>query len=807
MSGLGQDLQYALRQLRKNPGFTVVVIITLSLGVGGNTAIFSLVNGVLLRPLEFPEENHLVQPTGSYPQGALVAMRTSLRSMNVAGYRDGEEMNLIGAGEPTRLSGMAVSGNFFSVLGVRAELGRTLQDGEDQPGKDNLVILSHSLWQRLFGSNPNVVGHSIAMEGVDREIVGVMPADFQLGSSKPEFWVPLHLEPSAVGTYWGGGFMPVLGRLRSGVTVEEANAEMRVQVVQLRRMFPWRMPDALWASVSVIPLRESIVGDVKTKLLLLLGAISLVLVIACANVANLMIERSAVRQKEMAVRAALGAGRWRVGRQLLTESALLGIVGGTGGLLLALLTLPWLKAILPAETPRLATVAIDLRVLTLTAAVGLFTGVLFGIVPAFHAARPDLTEALKAGRQRSMTRSGDRLRNALAVAELSLAVVLMVDAGLLVRSLWELTHVHPGLETESILTARVTPNESFCRNSSRCLNFYDDLLRRIRTQPAVKDVAIVNVLPLSGRINEFAADLEDHPRDPSDPAPVLFESIVSSDYFRTAGIPIVRGSEFTSDDMEPRATPVALVTAATARRYWPNQDPVGKRVKRVWDKGWVTIIGVTGDVNEFSLASRLPGFVDGAVYRPYGNDARNGPTEPTEMTLVVRSTNNPTSLAPELRRIAASINPTVPLTETQTFNAVVSRSLSSPRSTMLLFAIFAALATALGIVGVYGVISYGVAQRIPELGVRVALGARKSDVIWLVMKQGMRFAFIGVVLGTTGAMFGARLLSSLLFGVTARDATTYAAVSVLLILVALVASYIPARRSAKIDPIVALRYE
>ncbi|MGD1081875.1 MAG: ABC transporter permease [Candidatus Sulfotelmatobacter sp.] len=807
MTVLAQDLRYALRQLRKNSGFTAVVVITLSLGIGANTSIFSLVNGVLLRPLEFPQEGQLVQPTDSYPEGTLVAMRASLRTMNVAGYRDGEEVNLSGSGEPTRLSGTAVSVNFFSVLGIRAELGRTFQDVEDQPGKDNVVILSHSLWQRLFGSNPDVVGRSIVLEGVDREIVGVMPADFQLASSKPEFWVPLHLDPGAVGAYWGSGFMPVLGRLHSGTTLEQANAEVRAQIPQLRRMFPWRMPDALWASVSVIPLRESLVGDVRTKLLVLLCAICLVLLIACANVANLLLERAAVRQKEMAVRAALGAGRFRVCRQLLTESVLLGVVGAAGGLLLALLTLPWLKAILPADTPRLATVVIDLRVLMLTATVGLFTGILFGIVPALGASRSDLTEAVKMSGHRSMTRLGERLRSALAVAELSLAVVLVVGAGLLVRSLWELSHVHPGLETESILTARVTPNESFCRNSARCRNFYNDLLLRIQSQPGVENVAIVNVLPLGGRIDAFAADLEDHPRNPSDPAPVIFESIVSSDYFRAVGIPIVRGRGFTDDDMEPQAQPVALVTAATARKYWPNQDPVGKRVKRVYDKTWVTIIGVVGDVNEYSLSSRLPGFVDGAVYRPYGNDARSGPTEPTDMTLVVRTPNNPTNLAAELRRIVASINPTVPLTELQTFNSVVSQSLAAPRSTMMLFTIFAGLATILGIVGVYGVISYGVAQRVPEIGVRMALGARKCDVIWLVMKQGGRFALIGVALGIAGAMLGTRLLSSLLFGVSTKDALTYSAVSILLTLAALAASYIPARRAAKIDPMNALHYE
>ena len=809
MSGLLQDVRYALRQLRKTPGFTAVAVITLALGIGANTSIFSLVNSVLLRPLEFPQEDHLVQLTDSYPQGAFVAMRASFRTMDVAGYRDGEEMNLTGLGEPTRLSGTEVSANFFSVLGSHAERGRTFQDGEDQPGKDNVVILSHSLYQQLFGSNPDVVGRSIVLEGIDRQIVGVMRADFQLASSKPEFWVPLHLDPRAVGAYWGSGFMPVVGRLRSGATLEQANAELRSQIPQLRRMFPWRMPDALWASVSVVPLRESLVSDVRTKLLVLLGAVSLVLLIACANVANLLLERAAVRQKEMAVRAALGAGRWRVCRQLLTESVLLGAMSGAGGLLLAVATLPWLKAMLPADTPRLATVAIDLRVLALTGGVALFTGILFGTVPAFRASRSNLMEVKMSG-QRSRTKAGERLRNTLAVAELSLAVVLVIGAGLLVKSLWELSNVRPGFQTESTLTARVTPNVSFCKNSSRCRNFYNDLLQRVQAQPGIENTAIINVLPLSGRIDAFAADLEDHPRNPRDPAPVIFESVVSSDYFRTVGIPIMRGRGFTADDMEPQAMPVALVTAATARRYWPNQDPVGKRVKRVYDKDWVTIIGVVGDVNEYSLASRLPGFVEGALYRPYGNGASKsggGPTEPSEMTLVVRTGSNPTSVTAELHRIVASINPVIPLTEIQTLTTVVAQSVAAPRSTMLLFAAFAGLAMVLGIVGVYGVISYGVAQRVPEIGVRIALGAQRRDVVWLVMEQAGRIALIGVAIGIAGAMLGTRLLSSLLFAVTATDAVTYSAVSILLTAVALVASYIPARRAAKVDPMVALRYE
>lgn len=807
MNGLLQDLRYALRQLHKSPGFTAIAVITLAIGIGANSAIFSVVNGVLLQPLPFPHAERLVRLTDFYPQGAYAAMRANLRTMEVAAYRDGTEANLSGVGEPQRLHGYAVSSNFFSVLGARAEAGRVLVDGEDQPGNDNVILLSHELAQNLFGSDAQVLGRSLTLDGVDRQIVGVMPANFRLESANPQFWVPLRLDPRNTGAYWGSGFMPVIGRLRPGATQEEASAELRANIPQLRRMFPWRMPDSLWASVSAISLRDSIVGDVKTKLLVLLGAISLVLLIACANVANLLLARAAARQKEIAMRSALGAGRWRVFRQLLTESVLLGAAGGMGGLLLAFSGLPALKTLLSADTPRLASVGIDWRVLAFTAAAAFLTGLLFGIMPALHASDFNISEAMKVGWQRSATGASQRLRSTLAISELSLAIVLMISAGLLVKSLWELAHVKAGFQTDSVLTARLTPSDRFCRASSRCRDFYNDLLQRVQAGVGVRGAAFVSVLPLSGRIDAFSADLEDHPRNPSDAAPVLFESIVSPDYFRVLEIPVLRGRGFTAEDMGSQATPVAVISAATAQKYWPNQDPVGKRLKRVADKGWLTIVGVVADVNEYSLASRLPDFAEGAVYRTYGNDSQHGPTEPAEMTLVVRTASNSSVVAGDLRRIVASMNPDVPVSEVQTFSAVVSQSLEAPRSIMWLFIIFAAVAVVLGVVGVYGVISYGVAQRVREIGVRIALGAAQRDVMWLVLKEGGQLALIGVALGTGVAILATHVISSLLFAVSTTDSLTYGAAGVLLVVVALAATWVPARRAAKVDPMVALRYE
>jgi predicted permease len=811
MIGLLQDLRYALRQLRKSPGFTAVAVLTLGLGIGANTAIFSLVNGVLLEPLGFSQQDRLVQLTDSYPEGALVAIRRTFRTMDVAGYRDGNEMNLTGAGEPMRLHGTAVSANFFSLLSVRPESGRGFREGEDEPGNDNFVILSHALWREEFGNDPSAVGRSVMLGGVSRQIIGVMPADFQLGSSQPQFWVPLHLDAGKVGEYWGTGFMPLVGRMRPGVTLEQAYAELRAQIPQMRRMFPWRMPDSFWASATVAPLQQSLVSDARTKLMILLGAVSLVLLIACANVANLLLARAAARQKELAVRAAVGAGRWRVCRQLLTESLLLGALGGVAGLLLGVGGLSFLKALLPNDTPRLRLVGLDWRVMTFTAGVALLTGLLFGIAPALQASRIDLTESVKAGWQRSATAAGRRLRGALAIAEISLAVVLVISAGLTVKSLWELSRVHPGFRSESILTARVTPNDNLCEGSARCRNLYSELLEQVQALPGVQGAAVVNVLPMTGRIDAFAAGLEDHPQDPGQPAPVIFETVISADYFLVMGVPILQGRGFTALDSEPLAPPVGLITASTAQKYWPNENPLGKHVKRVSDKEWVTIVGVVGDVNEYSLAARFPGFVEGAIYRPYGNGTGNlgghGPTQPTEMTLVVRTPNDPASLSGELRRTVTSINSEVPLSEMLTLRTVVLQSLAAPRSTMALFAIFAALALLLGAVGVYGVISYGVAQRLPEIGMRMALGARKLDVMWLVMEQGGRLGLVGVGVGVAGAIAGTRLISSLLFAVSATDFFTYSAVSFLLISVTLAACYIPARRATKVDPMTALRYE
>jgi len=805
---LAQDLRFALRTFRKAPGFTFVAVLTLALGIGANSAIFSLVNSILLRPLPYAQPERLVTSNDSFPQGALAALRARLKTMEVAGYLEGQNLNLTGLGQPERVYGTSVSANFFSVLGANAERGRIFVDGEDQPGKDDVVILSHELWQTKFGGDPNIIGRSITLEGIDRRILGVMPQTFRFGSPRTQFWVPLHLDSRSVGAYWGGGFMPLIGRLRPGATLEQARNELYATVPQVRTMFPWRMPDALWSGAKLIPLQEGLVGNVSETLLILLGAIALVLLIACANVANLLLARAAVRQREMAVRSTLGGSRSRICRQLLTESLLLATCGATLGLLLALAGVAWLKTILPADTPRLASVTIDWRVVAFTAAVAILTSVIFGLTPALYASRVDFAESLKTGGQQATAASaGRRLRSVLAIAEVAIAVVLVIGAGLLARSLWQLAHVNPGFRAESVVTARITPNDNFCAVFARCSNFFNGLLAQTRALPGVEDAALTNVLPLGGLMGGYAADVEGHPRNPSEPAPVLWESVVTPDYFRIMGVPLLRGRLFTPADSAPGATHVTIVTSSTVKKFWPNEDPLGKHVKRTWMGDWITVIGVVGDVNEYSMASRLPEYVDGAVYDPYGNDVGPGGLQPREFTLVVKMAGSAGNFADELRKTVSSLNADVPVTEVATLGTIVSGSLNAPRSTMSLFAIFAALALALGAIGIYGVVSYSVAQRTAEFGMRMALGAQKRDILRLILSHAGRIALIGVAIGLAGAFAATRLMASLLYGISASDPLTFAAVAILLAGVTLAASYIPARRAMKVDPMVALRYE
>jgi predicted permease len=802
-----QDVRYGFRMLRKNPGFTVIGALTLALGIGANTAIFSLVNGVLLRPLPFPHGDRLVSVTGTYPKGAFAEMRKQLRTMDVAAYYEGYELNLTGLGDPVRLNGTVVSAELFSVLGVRAQMGRTFRPGEDLSGRNSFVILSYGLWQRRFAGDPSIVGHSIDLEGVNREIIGVMPAGFRFPSRQTDVWIPLDMDPRNQAHYWAGDFMPIVGRLRPGATLEESRVEIRVFQAYAMTLFPWPMEPTWNKDVSVEPLQTAMVGDFRDRLLLLLAAVALVLLIACANVANLTLSRAATRGKEIALRTSLGASRGRIVRQLITESIVLAALGGILGLLFAWSGLSVIRAALPADTPRLAEAGIDGRVLLFTGVLVMVTGLVSGVVPALQSARAEITESLKAGGRGSAVFVSRHWRKGLVVVELGLAVLLVSAAGLLIRSLWTLSHMNPGFGLEHIVTARITPNEIFCNDRGKCDQFYRQLVEELRAIPGVSDTAVVNTLPLDGRLNKRSAHLEGYFPAPGEPDPLLWQNVVSADYFPLMRIPLLRGRGFTNSDSA--GTPlVAIVTENTARRFWPNGDALGKHLEPDGDKEWYTIVGIVPDVRAYDLRHAAPRWIDGTIYIPYGPKVTlEDGSMPAEMTLVVRTSGDASQIGKAIRDVAFKLNPEAPVSELKTMPGVVSEAMSAPRSAMYLFVAFAALALVLGVTGIYGVISFFVGQRTREIGIRMALGARRRDVLKMIADEALSLTIRGVAAGLVAAIALGRLLGSLLYGVSATDPLALGGVALLFLFVALVACYLPARRAMRVDPVVALREE
>jgi predicted permease len=807
MTSLLQDVRYALRQLRKSPSFTVVAVLTLALGIGPNTAIFSLVDGILLVPLPYSKPEQLVSVTGTYPRGGFVAMRDQVHTMDVATYAEGHEFNLTGLGEPVRLTGTLVSAELFSVLGARPALGRTFYPGEDNAGQDNYVVLSHALWQQRFGSDASVVGRAIEIEGASRQVLGVMPAEFRFPSPKTQIWLPLHNDPRNTLSYWATDYMPVVGRLRPGATLEQAHAEIRMFQSHVGELFPWKMPPEWNADVSVVHLQNSMVADVRTRLLMLLGAVALILLIACANVANLMLSRAATREKEISIRSALGAGRSRIARQLLTESVVLASVAGLLGLGFAAAGISLLKFAMPADTPRLMDVHLDWRVLNFTGGLSVLTGLIFGLAPALQSSRSALTESLKSGGRGATLSVSQRLRSSLAVAEVGFAALLVISAGLLIRSFWALSHVNPGFQPEHIVTARITPNESFCSNAERCLAFYRSLLDQAQASPGVNGAALVNTLPLGGRVTKRSVDIENFTGSPGQTSPLFWMDAVTPGYFRVMNISLLSGRSFSEGETSGNP-PVAIVNAETARRYWPGQNAIGQHVRLLDESNWRTVVGVAADVRAYDLQKTNPGWIKGTVYVPYSPTSTSEDRRvPPEMTIAVRTSSDESQVEATLQRIVASLNHDVPVSEVKTMSAVVSEAVSTPASTTSLFVTFAGLALVLGMVGIYGVLAFLVSKRTREFGIRMALGAQRRDVLWLVVREGARFSAIGIILGLGVAFAVTRWLSSELYGVSAVDPITYAGVAAVMAVVSMLACYLPARRAMRVDPLVALRYE
>lgn len=803
-----QDLRYGLRGLRRSKGFTTIAALSLALGIGGNGAIFSLVNAILFQRLPFSDPNRLVEVSGYYPKGAVAAVREQSRTMDIAAYSADGEVNLTGQGEATRLIGNAVSANLFSILGVNAEIGRALRPEEGQPGRDRVVVLSEALWKRKFGGDPGVIGRMVSIDGIDRQVIGVMPAVFEFPTANTQLWVPMRMDPSDPFDYWNTGFVPLIARLKPDANIAQARGEIRPLIAHAITLFPYPMAKTWNADATVDPLQQFLVSDVRSKLIVLQCAVALVLLVACANVASLLLARSAVRQKEMALRSALGADRGRIVRQLLTESIVLGFAGAVAGLALAYGVLSVSKLALPSNTPGLAAIHIDPRVVGFAIALAVITGLAFGLVPAVSTSRADLASTLRSAGQRSASSQGVRGRSALIAGEVALAVVLAVSAGLLVKSLWELAHVNPGFTPQQILTVRVTPNQSLCEDRSRCVALYAQLLERIQSIGGVSVVAATNALPLSGEVPAIPAEMDGHLDSPGQSlVPMLWAGAVTPQFFSMMRTPLLAGRTFTAADSE-KSELVVLVSAATAKRFWPDENPIGKHLRPVWgNEPWRTVVGVVGDVRLYRVATELPDWISGAVYMPYPQAVGIDKKLPSSMTLVVRTPRDPQYVSSEIRRIVAELNPDVPVSDVRTLEGVVASSKSQERSMMWLFVCFASSAVLLAAIGTYGVVSFSTSQRMYEMGVRIALGATRRDLFGLVLKLSLRLVLIGLGIGVALAVAVTWTISSFLYGVSSRDPLIFLAVSLLLIGVAIVAGFVPARRAAHVDPMTALRAE
>jgi len=806
------ELRFALRQLRKSPAFTFIAILTLALGIGANTAIFSVVNAVILRPLPYQAPEQLVWIWETSPKNEIEEeplsfpnfndFRQQAQSFEAVGAFTGAAPILSGAdGEPERLTGAAVVGDFFSVLGVEPVLGRKFVPEENEDGKNRVAILSHAFWQRRFGADPGLVGQQIQLNGNQYTVVGVMPPTFQdavAAARRPvELWMPLAVT-ERMRSARRSDFLSVIARLKPSLTVEQARAELKGIASRLEQQYP--DTNTNW-SVIVEPLHETLTGNVRPALLILLGAVAFLLLIACANVANLLLARASARQREIAVRSALGASRARIIRQLLTENMLLSLAGGVAGLFIAWWGTRALLALSPGNIPRLSSVGLDPQVLLFTLLVSLVTGVLFGLAPALIVSKLNLNQTLKeGGRSSAEGAGGRRLRNGLAVAEVALSLILLVGAGLLIRSFLRLQEVNPGFNPDNLLAAELSlPSAKYAENQ-QVVNFYDQLLARVAEQPGVSSAALTTSLPLTGGGDILAFSVEGRPVARTDRTPDAEARVVNPDYFRTMEIPLRRGRVLTDQDA-PDAPDAVVINEALARKYFAEEDPVGKRITfgdpQAANVEWFNIVGVVGDVRQSTLqAEPYP-----QVYSAYRQTPRRA------LTIVLRTAGEPTSMANTLRQQVWSLDRQQPLHNVRTVAQVLAQSIARPRFNTLLITILAGVALVLAAVGIYGVISYSVTQRTHEIGVRMALGASSSNVLRLVVGQGMLLAGMGLAVGVLGAFAVTRIMGTLLYGVSANDPFTYIALVLLLGVIALIASYIPARRAMRVDPVVALRNE
>ena len=802
LENLFQDLRFGLRMLRKSPGFTAVAIITLALGIGANTAVFTVVNGVLLRAMPFPEADRLFLVSLA-PQGGPFDWQPGVSDRDYLAFRDqdqtferiasftiGTTANMTGAGDPVQIPVAYVTPEFFPVLRTNPEIGRAFLAGEGEPGNENVVVLSNELWKERFSADSEVLGKTIRLDGVSRTVIGVMPPGFAFPDAK--VWMPLAIHIDEHNSFT----RPVVGRLRPGVAPQQAQAELETFSENLP-LGPGenkrdRMP-------QIIPLKDLLVANIRPSLLVFAGAVAFVLLIACANVANLFLARAVGRGHEMALRSTLGAGRWRLVRQLLTESTLLSLSGGAAGILLAFWSVPALLALAPeGKIPRMEVIRMDGWVLAFTFGISVITGIFFGLAPSFQATRRNTRESLsQAGR--SVTASHEGIRGMLTISEIALALILLTGAGLMLKSFLRLRAVNPGFSPSNVMTMTVDLPESTYRTAPQMRAFHERTLGELSRLPGVSASGAVNLLPLGERLTMGTFQVEGSQRPPGF---MVDKPCISPGYFRAMGILLLRGREFTEADNET-APGVVVVSQSVARTLWPSEDPVGKRISMEDEpkpEDWLTVVGVVEDVKQKGLAKNS----DPAIYQPYLQVSSSFFL--SHMTFVVRTASRPESVAAAMRTVLRDVDKNQPIS-IASMDSLIATTTAETRFQVRLLATFALIALTLTIVGIYGVLAYSVAQRTPEIGVRMALGAQGADVLRMLLRKTLFLISLGIVIGGTGALALTRVLARFLFEVKPSDLPTFAMVTLALVSSALAASYVPIRRAMKVDPMVALRYE
>ena len=793
-----RDGRYAVRQLTKSPGFAAVAILTMALGIGATSAMFSVINGVLLRPLPFPDSDALVRVNEIVPQygsfsvapASFLDWRAQSTSFEQIVALTSGDATFNGADGPERIVSAAVSWDFFDLLRTQPILGRTFRAEEDLPGKNDVIVLSHNMWQRRFGGDQNVVGRAITLSGRPATIVGVMPSGFGFPGTA-EYWFPIALNPSKASR--GGHFLAVFARLKPGVSVSQAGAEMKTIAERLAKQYPESSADE---SAEVIPLLEQIVGNIRQPLFALLAAVGVVVLIACVNVANLLLVRAAVREKEIAIRTALGAGRGRLVRQMLAESLILSVAGGALGVLLAYLAIKPIQTLSAGSIPRVQSVSIDAAVLLFAFGVSVITGIIFGLAPAWQASRGGVAAVMKEGGRSSATGGGRWTRGTLLVVEVALSLVLLVGAALLLRSFARLTNVDPGFRPDNVLAFRVSlPAVSYPEDHNR-VAFFENLLARLETHPQIRSAGMVQTLPMRGDYM-LSFTVQGRPAPKPGEGPSANHRVVSPHYFSALGIPLKRGRSFTERDVE-KSPLVAVVDEAFVRKHFPDEDPIGRGIDiGNGADGYYEIVGVVGSVRYDGLDASA----DPTMYVPFRQDVFSS------MWVVAQAEGDPTHIMPVARQVVREIDPGLPTYSATPLATVVSASVGQRRFSMLLLGAFAMVALFLAAVGIYGVVAYSVSQRTQEIGVRIAIGAERRDVLTLIVGGGMKLALAGVVIGLAGALALSRYIATMLFDVTRFDPASYGATAAMLLAIAVLACYMPARRAMKVDPIIAMRQE